>query len=268
MRQEKVAVILDARLALDERHREVAELTEDIGHHADKNQHEVVRRIAEPCLADNAEQHQRKRAADGPADRARPGLVRADVRRHLALAEPHAKIHRQRIAHKRDAERREHIDLAKLPVHTQQENAAVHRWEHDAADDGHRHIVERERFFLSIRDNREEEGHHHKDPAEDRNGRNRKIVCAAHLFLKEPYLLHDDRCDKSPVEIRWDVLPCRVQQLIGRDARDAANDEHRRPCGAGKQHGEQRRQADDNHQPSLFHFCFSCFSPPKRRSRC
>ena len=69
MRQEKVAVILDAGLAFDERHREVAELAEDIGHHADKNQHEVVRRIAEPRLADKAEQHQRKRAADGSADR-------------------------------------------------------------------------------------------------------------------------------------------------------------------------------------------------------
>lgn len=204
----------------------------------------------------------------GPPMAPAPGLVRADVRRHLALAEPHTKVHRECIARKRDAERREHIDLAKLPVHTQQEDAAVHRRKHNATYDGHRHIVERKRFFLSVRDNRKEERHHHKNPAEDRNGRNRKIVCAAHLFLKEPYLLHDDRCDKSPVEIRWDVLSRRVQQLIGRDARDAADDEHRRPCGAGKQNGEQRRQSNDHHQPSLFHFCFSCFSPPKRRSRC
>ena len=199
---------------------------------------------------------------------ARPGLVRADVRCHLALAEPHAKVHRQRIAHKGDAERCEHIELAIVFIHAQQENAAVHRREHDAADDGHRHIVECEGLFLAVIDNRGEKRPHHKDPAEERNSRNRESVYTARPFPKEPYLLHDDRCDKSPVEIRRDVLPCRVQQLIGRNARDAADDEHRRPCGAGKQHGEQRRQSNDHHQPSLFHFCFSCFKPPKRRSRC
>ena len=46
-----MAIILDARLALDERHGEVAELTEYIGDRADEREPRIVRHIAEPLLS-------------------------------------------------------------------------------------------------------------------------------------------------------------------------------------------------------------------------
>ena len=263
MRQKQMAVILDAVFALDERHREVAELSEHVGDRTDADEVQIVRRIAEALCADQSEQAHRKRAADGTADPACPRLVGADMHRHFALAEPHAEIHRERIAGKRDEERRKHIDLAEALVHPQQEDAAIHHRKHDAADDGNGNITEGKRFLTAVGHDGDPEQEDHQDQRQKEPTAKRRVrritvgdqVCRIVPFapvVNDPFRKGGDPY-RHHIHLLGYILPRRVQQLIRRYACDTAHEQQRCPRRAQKQHRQQRRQSNDHDQPSLFH---------------
>ena len=181
------------------------------------------------------------------------------MRRHLALAEPHAEIHRQRVAGKRDEKRGKDIDLAEAFVHPQQENAAIHHREHDAADDSDRNVMECNRIFGSVVLHRSEKQEHYDQPAErHRAGKAQSFdaKCADFLVHKLIIILQKDCKHNTSIGTLRYALPRGIHQLIRCDAGNAAHKQHRRPRGTGKQHREQQRQTNGNNQPSLFH-CIS-----------
>ena len=232
-----MAVILYARLALDERHGEVTELTEYIGDRADEREPRIVRRIAEPLLSDQAEQQHRKCAADGTAEAARPGLVRTDVRRHLTLPEPHPEVHGQRVAREGDEERREDINSAEVRIAPQQKDAAIHRRKSHAADDSGTERGKRKRPLSAEAMHGGEKQQHQKRPTQYRHGLDRAEKCP--LAVIQKHLIRRGRCDREQIYARRHILPRRVQQLIGRNAGDGAHEQHGRPRRTRQQYQQQ-----------------------------
>ena len=123
MRQENVAVVLDPGLAFDKARGQIAQLAEEVRHDADQREIPDRQLHAPHPFVDQAEQHHAERAADQARDEAGPGLVRADVRRELLVAERHAAEHGKAVTDERHDERHQHERRADI---AQQRNAAVH----------------------------------------------------------------------------------------------------------------------------------------------
>ena len=173
----------------------------------------------------------------GPPNAARPGLVRADVRRHLTLAEPHTEVHGQRIAREGDEERREDINSAEVRIAPQQKDAAVHRRKHDAADDSGAERGKRKRPLSAEAMHGGEKQQHQKRPTQYRHGLDR--AKKRPLAVIQKHLIRRSRCDREQIYARRHILPRRVQQLIGRNAGDDAHEQHGRPRGTRQQYQQQ-----------------------------
>ena len=257
MGQENVAVVLDARLTLDEARRKITQLAEEIGDDADDGQ-EPQRQLHLPDkLRNKPQQHHAGGAADRARKEACPRFIGAHVRGKFLMAEGHAAQHRKAVANKRDDER--HQDERGRDI-AQQRNAAVHRREQKPADDADRDGGKRQRRFLPVRHDCDE-----------------KQRCDEHICAREiqpvtdrrPPAVHRDVCHgqdshqhRQRVDERRDMLTRRVQQLPRGGSRDRRGQDPRGDRRQDDEHHDQQRHADGGHEQSLFHF-----RPPNRRSR-
>ena len=150
MGQKQVAVVLHADLTLDQARREVSELPEEIGNHADDGKIPERNGKGPHRFFNESENHHAERAADRTADKAGDGLIGRNVGRELFAAERHAAEHGRGISHKGDDKRHQHQNPSSL---AQIRDAAVHNREHDARKHAQRNVRKRHGVFFSVRQN-------------------------------------------------------------------------------------------------------------------
>ena len=107
----------------------------------------------------------------------------------------------------------------------------------DAADDSVSERGKRKRPLSAEAMHGGEKQQHQKRPTQYRHGLDRAEKRP--LAVIQKHLIRRGHCDREQIYARRHILPRRVQQLIGRDARDGAHEQHGRPRRTRQQYQQQ-----------------------------